>query len=112
MNVNSYRWVDNRWANFFAKNRRMKRKIKFGFSLFAAIIQYCVEKREGKEVISKREFVRKFYKKYLDLSNSTISSDQGKKFNPRCDPFCNLIFKVYNEVNIIFSWTHYRDPSV
>jgi len=85
MKVNSYRWADNRWAKNFAKNRRMKRKIKFGFSLLAAMIQYCIEKREGKEVISKREFCQKFYQKYIDLSNSTISPDQGKQFNSTCD---------------------------
>lgn len=94
MKVISYRWADNRWAKNFARNRRMKRKVKFGFVLISAMIQYCIEKREGKEVMSKREFCQKFYHKYLDLSNSTISPDQGKQFNSRCDLLCILIFKI------------------
>jgi hypothetical protein len=85
MKVNSYRWGDNKWAKSYARNRGMKRKVKFGFALLAAMIQYCIEKRQGREVLSKREFCNKFYQRYLDLSNSSITSDQGKQFNSRCD---------------------------
>ncbi len=56
MKVISFRWADNRWAKNFARNKRMKRKVKFGFVLISAVIQYCIEKRDGKEVMSKREF--------------------------------------------------------
>jgi hypothetical protein len=64
-------------AKKFASDRGMKRKIKFAFSLTSAIIQYCIEKKQGKAVISKREFVKTYYKKYVELNNTTQNSDQG-----------------------------------
>jgi hypothetical protein len=64
-------------AKSFAAKRGMQRRVKFAFSLTAAVIQYCVEKGEGKPVMSKREFVKTYYKKYLELNNSTQNSDQG-----------------------------------
>jgi hypothetical protein len=73
----NFRWADDRMAKAYAKNRKMKRKVKFGFSLVAAVIQYCFEKSNGKPVMSKREFVRTFYKQYLELNNTTQNSDQG-----------------------------------
>ncbi len=71
------RWADDRMAKSFSANRGMKRKVKFAFSLTAAVIQYCMEKREGKAVISKKEFVKQYYKKYLETNNSTQKSHEG-----------------------------------
>jgi hypothetical protein len=63
----------------------MKRKIKFGCSFIAAVIQYCIEKKEGKTVPSKSEFVKMYYKQYLEL-NASQHSQQGNFI------FANLLY--------------------
>ena len=72
-----YRWADNRMAKKYASNRGMKRRVKFAFSLISAVIQYCIEKKQGKTVPSKSEFVKMYYEQYLEL-NASHNSQQGR----------------------------------
>ena len=72
-----FRWIDDRAAKKFASDRGMKRKVKFAFSFVAAVCQYCIEKKQGKNVPTKSEFIQMYYKQYLEL-NASQSSSQGK----------------------------------
>jgi hypothetical protein len=55
----------------------MKRKIKIGpISLLATVLQYyCFERRNSNRVISKREFLRKYYKDYVEAQQSELGKN-------------------------------------
>ena len=71
------RWLDNRFAKSFAKSRKMKRKVKFACSFICAVFQYWKERKEGKAVMTKSEFVRKYYYEYLELNESELTKAEG-----------------------------------
>ena len=79
-------------AKRYASNRGMKRKVKFAFSFVSAIIQYLIEKKQGKNVPTKTEFVKMYYKQYLEL-NASQNSGQGT-----CTPLWNNYGLSINDV--------------
>ena len=71
----------------------MKRKVKFAFSFVSSVIQYFIEKREGKNVPTKTEFIKMYYKQYLEL-NASQNSGQG---------ITDVILLGYR---VVYKWRH------